>query len=110
MRGGSKKSSSKALCNYLHPCNHHRNHRVALVTGGGSGIGFEVARQLGLHGAKVGLFLNPSSEARARTTGLHTHRPSFLCHSGGHHGAAGAVSGEGRGSPEAGRHRSHMYV
>ena len=27
--------------------------RVALVTGGGSGIGFEIARQLGLHGAKV---------------------------------------------------------
>mmetsp|Transcript_30552 Transcript_30552/g.76847 ORF Transcript_30552/g.76847 Transcript_30552/m.76847 type:complete len:299 (+) Transcript_30552:83-979(+) len=26
--------------------------RVALVTGGGSGIGFEVARQMGLHGAK----------------------------------------------------------
>jgi NAD(P)-dependent dehydrogenase (short-subunit alcohol dehydrogenase family) len=27
--------------------------RVALVTGGASGIGYEVARQLGLHGAKV---------------------------------------------------------
>jgi len=27
--------------------------RVALVTGGGSGIGFEIARQLGLHGAAV---------------------------------------------------------
>jgi len=30
--------------------------RVALVTGGGSGIGFEVARQLGLHGAKLVIF------------------------------------------------------
>lgn len=29
--------------------------RVALVTGGGSGIGFEIAKQLGLHGAAVGL-------------------------------------------------------
>jgi len=27
--------------------------RVALITGGGSGIGFEIARQLGLHGAKI---------------------------------------------------------
>jgi|EP01046_Picozoa_sp_COSAG06_P040211 peroxisomal 2,4-dienoyl-CoA reductase len=27
--------------------------RVALVTGGGSGIGYEMARQLGLHGAKL---------------------------------------------------------
>ena len=30
--------------------------RVALVTGGGSGIGFEMARQLGLHGSKLVLF------------------------------------------------------
>mmetsp|Transcript_10835 Transcript_10835/g.14077 ORF Transcript_10835/g.14077 Transcript_10835/m.14077 type:complete len:293 (+) Transcript_10835:58-936(+) len=30
--------------------------RVALITGGGSGIGFCVARQLGLHGAKVVIF------------------------------------------------------
>ncbi|GAB4813304.1 hypothetical protein N2152v2_000350 [Parachlorella kessleri] len=27
--------------------------KVALVTGGGSGIGFEITRQLGLHGAKI---------------------------------------------------------
>ena len=26
---------------------------MALITGGGSGIGFEIARQLGKHGAKV---------------------------------------------------------
>jgi len=29
--------------------------KTALVTGGGSGIGFEIARQFGLHGAKVSL-------------------------------------------------------
>ncbi|GLC46088.1 hypothetical protein PLESTB_001034000 [Pleodorina starrii] len=29
--------------------------RVALVTGGSSGIGLEIARQLGLHGARVGI-------------------------------------------------------
>jgi len=27
--------------------------RVALVTGGGSGIGLEISKQLGLHGARV---------------------------------------------------------
>jgi len=27
--------------------------RVALVTGGGSGIGLEISRQLGLHGSSV---------------------------------------------------------
>lgn len=43
------------------------------MTGGGSGIGFEVARQLGLHGAKVRLY-----EARgARTTHPHTYSPAL---------------------------------
>jgi len=45
--------------------------RVAIVTGGGSGIGFEVARQLGLHGAALVLmgrregFLREACEALA---------------------------------------------
>ena len=34
--------------------------RVAVITGGGSGIGFEVARQLGKHGAKLCL-MGPST-------------------------------------------------
>lgn len=29
--------------------------QVAIITGGGSGIGFEIARQLGKHGAKIGI-------------------------------------------------------
>ncbi len=29
--------------------------RTALVTGGGSGIGLEIARQLGLHGARIAI-------------------------------------------------------
>eukprot|EP00455_Lapot_gusevi_P054046 TRINITY_DN856_c0_g2_i2.p1 TRINITY_DN856_c0_g2~~TRINITY_DN856_c0_g2_i2.p1 ORF type:complete len:321 (-),score=140.00 TRINITY_DN856_c0_g2_i2:260-1159(-) len=29
--------------------------KIALVTGGGSGIGFEITRQLGLHGAKIAI-------------------------------------------------------
>lgn len=46
--------------------------RVALVTGGGSGIGFEVARQLGLHGSALVLvgrreqFLKGACEAMAK--------------------------------------------
>jgi peroxisomal 2,4-dienoyl-CoA reductase len=46
--------------------------RVALVTGGGSGIGFEIARQLGLHGAAVVImgrresFLSRATAALAR--------------------------------------------
>lgn len=31
------------------------NGQVALVTGGASGIGFEITRQLGLHGASVAI-------------------------------------------------------
>ncbi len=30
--------------------------QVALVTGGGSGIGLSIARQLGLHGARLAIF------------------------------------------------------
>jgi len=49
---------------------------VALVTGGGSGIGFEVARQLGLHGAKVRLFLTRSPAKQ----GAQTQRIHMLTH------------------------------
>jgi len=46
--------------------------RVAIITGGGSGIGFEVARQLGLHGAALVLmgrrenFLKDACDAMAK--------------------------------------------
>jgi NAD(P)-dependent dehydrogenase (short-subunit alcohol dehydrogenase family) len=63
------------------PPDHYRNHRVALVTGGGSGIGFEVARQLGLHGAKVRLSLilsPPRSKGHAQGVHILTHAISLV--------------------------------
>jgi len=39
--------------------------KVALVTGGGSGIGFEIARQYGLHGARVMLMGRREAPLRA---------------------------------------------
>ncbi|OQS01141.1 peroxisomal 2,4-dienoyl-CoA reductase [Achlya hypogyna] len=44
--------------------------RVALVTGGGSGIGLEIARQLGLHGAKVVIMGRRPAVLEAAVAGL----------------------------------------
>lgn len=51
------------------------------MTGGGSGIGFEVARQLGLHGAKVRLPPHsPHAKEGAQTQRIHmlTHTYSLV--------------------------------
>jgi len=44
--------------------------KVALVTGGGSGIGYEVARQLGLHGARLVLMGRREGPLSAAVTAL----------------------------------------
>jgi peroxisomal 2,4-dienoyl-CoA reductase len=44
--------------------------RTALVTGGGSGIGLEIARQLALHGARVAIMGRTESKLRAAQEAL----------------------------------------
>jgi NADP-dependent 3-hydroxy acid dehydrogenase YdfG len=47
--------SLRGVCGHRIPCAAWMIYRVALVTGGSTGIGFEVARQLARHGARVGV-------------------------------------------------------
>ena len=54
--------------------------RVALITGGGSGIGFEIARQLGSHGAKVlimGKYI-PCSRVQVLQANVLSHQNAIL--------------------------------
>lgn len=54
------------------------NGRVALVTGGASGIGFEIARQLGLHGASLVLMGRRESFLRDAVAALEAQGVSCL--------------------------------
>ncbi|XP_030550686.1 peroxisomal 2,4-dienoyl-CoA reductase [(3E)-enoyl-CoA-producing]-like [Rhodamnia argentea] len=47
--------------------------KVALLTGGGSGIGFEISRQLGLHGASVAVMGRRKHVLDAAVAALHFH-------------------------------------
>lgn len=44
--------------------------KVALITGGGSGIGYEIARQFGLHGAKIAIMGRRESILKTAVTAL----------------------------------------
>ncbi|KAK3432540.1 peroxisomal 2,4-dienoyl-CoA reductase [Eucalyptus grandis] len=47
--------------------------KVALLTGGGSGIGFEISRQLGLHGASVAVMGRRKNVLDSAVAALHLH-------------------------------------
>lgn len=47
--------------------------KVALLTGGGSGIGFEISRQLGLHGASVAVMGRRKHVLDSAVAALHLH-------------------------------------